>query len=31
MNESKNEEEDINEQIFKEYLVYHNPLFLAKE
>ena len=31
INEIKNGEENINEQIFKEYFLYHTPLFLAKE
>ena len=29
--EIKNDEKNINEQIFKEFLLYHTPLFLAKE
>ena len=31
INEMKNDEENINEQIFKEYFLHHTPLFLAKE
>ena len=31
INEIKNDEKNINEQIFKEYLFYRAPLFLAKQ
>ena len=31
INEIKNDEKNINEQIFKEYFFYHTPLFLPKE
>ena len=31
INEIKNDEKKINEQIFKEYFFYHTPLFLAKD
>ena len=31
INEIKNDEKNINEQILKEYFFYHTPLFLTKE
>ena len=31
INEFKNNEKNINEQVFKEYFFYHTPLFLVKE